>query len=138
MRLLFALILLGGTIPPPPTVRVTVRLLDVRADKGGVIHAAFHIAPGDDFPGPSRIGNQDVRPVAPETVMVFDVEPGIYAVAVHHDANANGKVDKNFFGVPREGYAISNDPRARLRPPRFSEAQVAITRDTTLTLHMSY
>jgi uncharacterized protein (DUF2141 family) len=76
--------------------------------------------------------------VAPVTVIVFDVAPGTYAAAAHHDANANGKVDTNFLGIPREGYAVSNDPRPRFRAPRFSEAQVTITGDTTLTLRMAY
>ena len=138
MRLLFALFLLGGTIRAPATVTVTVRLLDVRAAKGGVIHASLHAAPGDGFRGPALIGNQSVRPVSPETEIVFEVVPGTYAAAVHHDANANGKVDTNFMGIPREGYAVSNDPRPRFRPPRFNEAQVVIVRDTSLTLHMAY
>ncbi len=138
MRLLLALFLFGGIARTPATVRVTVRLLDVRAQKGGVIHAALHAAPGDGFPGPAPSGNQKVRPVMPVTIIVFDVAPGTYAAAVHHDANANGKVDTNFLGIPREGYAVSNDPRPRFRPPRFSEAQVVITRDTTLTLRMAY
>lgn len=36
----------------------------------------------------------------------FDnLAPGAYAVAVYHDENGNEKLDKNFLGVPKEGYA---------------------------------
>lgn len=121
----------------PETVQVTVRLVGVRAEKGGVIHAGLHAAPGAGFPGPAPSGNLDAVP-RPETILVFQVVPGTYAVAAHHDANANGRMDTNFVGIPKEGYGVSNDPRPRFRPPRFSEAQVAISRDTTLTVHMAY
>lgn len=38
-----------------------------------------------------------------------NVEPGTYALAVVHDENSNGKLDKNFVGVPTEGYGVSNN-----------------------------
>ncbi len=132
------LLLLAVMAPTPATVQVTVRLLDVRAEKRGVIHAALHAAPGAGFPGPTASGNVDVEPRAPETIVVFIVPPGTYAAAVHHDANGNGRMDSNFVGIPKEGYGVSNDARSRFRAPRFSEAAVVITRDTTLTIRMAY
>ena len=138
VRLLCALFLLDLAMPQARTVQVTVRVLDVRAGKRGVIHAALHASPGVGFPGSAAAGNVDVTPASPETIIVFRVTPGTYAAAVHHDANANGRMDTNFLGIPREGYGVSNDPRPRFRAPRFSEAQVVISRDTTLTLRMAY
>jgi uncharacterized protein (DUF2141 family) len=138
MRFLLALLLLGGLAPPPDTVTVTVRILDVRVGKGGVVHAALHPAPGEGFPGPTATGNLDATPSAPETVVAFQVAPGTYAAAVHHDANANGRMDTNRLGIPKEGYGVSNDARPRFRAPRFTEAQVRISRDTTLTVRMAY
>ncbi len=122
----------------PATVKVTVRLLDVRPAKGGVIHVGLHPEPGAAFPGPSPLVNRDISPGASETILSFDVVPGAYAVAVHHDANSNGKVDANFLGIPREGYGVSNDARPKFRAPRFGEARVALIRDTTLTVRMAY
>src|SRR5210317_419640 len=34
---------------------------------------------------------------------------GEIAVLVYHDENANGVLDKNFIGIPREALAISNN-----------------------------
>ena len=47
-------------------------------------------------------------------------------------------MDSNFLGIPREGYAVSNDVRPKFRAPRFGEAEVHVTRDTTLVVHMNY
>jgi uncharacterized protein (DUF2141 family) len=50
----------------------------------------------------------------------------------------NGKLDSYFFGMPKEGWGVSNDPRPRFRAPRFSEGRVVVTRDTTLVVRMAY
>ena len=138
MRSLFPLVFLGLAAPQPAVVRVTVRVLDVRPARGGVIHVGLHREPGAAFPGPAPAGNQDARVAAAEATLIFEVVPGTYAVAVHHDANANGKMDTNFLGIPNEGYGVSNDPRPRFRAPRFEEARVVVSRDTALVIRMAY
>ena len=50
------------------------------------------------------------------------LEPGRYAVTVYHDKNDNQKFDKNWVGMPREAWGVSNNVRPRLRAPRFDEA----------------
>ena len=55
-----------------------------------------------------------------------DVTPGTYAVIVFHDANQNGKLDKNFLGVPQEGYAASNNVRPLMSAPEFKEASFVV------------
>lgn len=48
---------------------------------------------------------------------------GTYAVAIFHDLNGNGELDKNSFGIPTEPYAFSNNPRAKWRAPTFRETR---------------
>lgn len=47
---------------------------------------------------------------------------GTYAVSVLHDENSNGKMDKTFIGIPKEGFGVSNNPKIKTGPPSFSEA----------------
>ena len=55
----------------------------------------------------------------------FDqLEPGTYAITVYHDRNDNRRFDKNWLGIPREGWGVSNNVRPRLRAPRFDEAML--------------
>ncbi len=57
-------------------------------------------------------------------VCVFrGVDPGVYAISAFHDANDNGKLDKNFIGIPTEGFCASRDARARFGPPSFKDAR---------------
>lgn len=52
-----------------------------------------------------------------------NVPSGSYAVAFFHDRNMNNKMQKNFLGIPQEGYGFSNDAKPHgFGPPSFSEA----------------
>jgi uncharacterized protein (DUF2141 family) len=58
----------------------------------------------------------------PVRVTFKDLRPGNYAVAVLHDANADNKANRNFFGVPTEGFGFSRNPAIRTRAPKFGES----------------
>ena len=47
---------------------------------------------------------------------------GDYAVSMYHDANDDAKVNKGWFGIPQEGYGVSNNIVHATRGPRFGEA----------------
>jgi uncharacterized protein (DUF2141 family) len=64
---------------------------------------------------------------AKTTCAFEDVAPGTYAVAVVHDENANGRLDKNLFGVPTEGYGVSNNHTYATHGPRWHESTFAVT-----------
>ena len=51
---------------------------------------------------------------------IKDIPDGDYAICVWHDANKNGKMDKNFLGIPKEGYGFSKNPACLIGPPNFS------------------
>jgi uncharacterized protein (DUF2141 family) len=44
-----------------------------------------------------------------------------YAIALFHDRNNNGELDRNFLGLPAEPFAFSGELRSRWRLPRFAE-----------------
>ncbi len=53
--------------------------------------------------------------------VLSDIGAGQIAVLVFHDENANGILDKNFIGIPREPLAISNNYQPK-GPPSFARA----------------
>ncbi len=55
--------------------------------------------------------------------MFADLPAGVYAVSVFHDENMTQKLDKNFVGVPKEGYGASNNPKKKMGPPNFGETK---------------
>lgn len=59
----------------------------------------------------------------------FELEPGDYAVSVHHDDNDNGKMDANFIGIPKEPIGLSNGAIAKFGPPKYTDAVFTIGED---------
>lgn len=57
----------------------------------------------------------------------LDLEPGFaYGIAIFHDENDNGSLDKKPFGpvqVPAEGYGFSRNPGFKPGAPEFSEVE---------------
>jgi uncharacterized protein (DUF2141 family) len=55
-----------------------------------------------------------------------DVPYGDYGIAVFHDENKNGKMDKNFLGIPQEPYGFSNNMRVTFGPPSWDKSKFAV------------
>jgi uncharacterized protein (DUF2141 family) len=67
-----------------------------------------------------------VRGGSHTTALIPDLPPGTYGVIVFQDENGNGRLDKNFWGVPTEPYGFSNDALGTLGPPSFAEVAIAL------------
>ena len=119
---------------------VHVEISGLRNDKGQILCALFSSA--DAFP--KKVDKAVARLTAKiaerkATCEFTGVAPGTYAVSVVHDENANGKLDTNFIGMPREGVGASNDAKGHMGPPKFSAAafQYAGGR-LDLKIHVNY
>ena len=75
-----------------------------------------------------------------QAVVVWDNVPaGDYAVAVIHDENRNAKLDRNFIGVPKEGFGFANNPHVGLSAPPFQAAVIHVGCPSTETaIHLQY
>ncbi len=102
--------------------QLTVQITGIRNADGQVAVALFNS--GRDFPEQAGAHAGQLTPARKGTVSVTfkNLRPGIYAVAVLHDENKNGKMDFNLVGMPTEGYGFSNDASAPFGPPSFDEA----------------
>jgi len=77
---------------------------------------------------------------APTTeVCIFVPRPGIYGLAVYHDADADRSFDRNGIGLPKEGYGFSNNPPVIFGLPSFSKVRLAVPRtDLRTTVRLRY
>ena len=57
---------------------------------------------------------------------VPELPVGDYSLAVYHDRNDNGRLDRRLFGLPAEPYGFSNGLRARFGPPSWRSAHFSI------------
>lgn len=70
-------------------------------------------------------------------VVFENLQNGNYALALFHDENANKQLDKNFLGVPKEGYGISNNPHT-LFEPTFKDAVFTLKNDQKVQIRVVY
>jgi len=71
-----------------------------------------------------------MRAAQSEDVFVFeDVPSGRWAVQVWRDPESDGEMRTMLFGIPAEPVAISNNPPARMGPPRFADAAIRVGAD---------
>ena len=83
---------------------------------------------------------KDVEVTAQTVVYTFkDIPWGTYAIAIFHDTNSNGMLDKNFFGIPKDGYAFSNNVFGALgSPPSFKDASFKLDGNKTVKIKIDY
>ncbi|RFP19407.1 MULTISPECIES: DUF2141 domain-containing protein [unclassified Duganella] len=55
-----------------------------------------------------------------------DLPAGDYAFSLYHDANANGKMDRNLIGMPTEDYAFSNNAMGKRGAPEYAAARFTL------------
>jgi uncharacterized protein (DUF2141 family) len=107
------------------SLQVTVR--NIKESKGTIRVGLFNNA--DDFLKKAAYG-KIVKAVGTEITVVFEnLSAGDYAVSVIHDENENGELDKNFMGIPREGFAFGNNAMGTFGPPSFEKAKITIGKE---------
>jgi uncharacterized protein (DUF2141 family) len=110
----------------PPAATLVVQVEGARNERGLLRVALFDGREG--FPERSEFAAHTISVAVgqPLTEVRFeDVEPGLWALAVLHDENENGRLDRNFLRMPTEGVGASNDA-ARRGSPRFDDARFSV------------
>lgn len=124
--------------PAPSGVTLTVVVTGLGAT-GGTVGAALFSTP-EGFPAGTPTAGSLLHPhttAAADTFTFRNVPPGRYAVAVQHDLNGNGAVDRTLFGAPKEPWGVSRDIRHSMRAPRFDEAAFDLRADLRIDVRVA-
>jgi uncharacterized protein (DUF2141 family) len=126
LPLCIRLVLISGFLVPGPlsATELKVEIRGVPSAEGTVDVAIF-----DDpanFLAKRTAGIKVPAGQRPTVATFADLRPGTYAVSVFHDANGNGTLDRNLFGLPTEKYGFSRDAPGRMGPPDFEDAALTI------------
>lgn len=147
--LLFILLLMqphsvrAQILPPDQSVhsgRLTIRVVGFAHHQGQLIVNVF--LKEDGFPADRQRALRSIAgPITNQNtqdVEISDLPAGQYAVSVLHDENANGQLDTNFLGIPKEPTGTSRNVKGHFGPPKFRDAVFALGREDmilTITLH---
>lgn len=131
---------LGACTGADDEIRLDITVSGVRSPDGEVAIVFYGSHPEDFLERGAWLDRVRIpaRKGAVETCVLLP-RPGSYAIALYHDEDANGKLNKTWVGIPNEGYGFSNDAPAPLRAPRFDEAVFTVdTGDNPLKITMRY
>ncbi len=103
---------------------LSVRVTGIRSDKGNLTITVYPDDPDRFLSKGGKLLRARVPVVLPMTETCFALPAaGNYAVAVYHDANDDHDFNRNFVGLPAEGYGFSNNPVTKLGLPTFKEVR---------------
>lgn len=57
-------------------------------------------------------------------VKIEDLSQRAYAVMLYHDENRSYNFERNFVGIPLEGFAFGNNAKPNLGAPKFQESSI--------------
>jgi uncharacterized protein (DUF2141 family) len=127
MKALIATFLCGAALAsahPAHAADLTIEVSDVGSGDGQVMVALFNSA--DTFLAKPASVARTAAVAGTTTVVLKDLPAGDYAFAVYHDANQNGKMDRNAVGMPTEDYAFSNNVLGKAGPPAYDAARITL------------
>lgn len=119
----------------PSATRLLVRVENVKSSRGLIavtlytdVRKKFLAKRGSLYVGrvPARQGRTDVCIHVPK--------PGIYALAVYHDADADRSFDRTGLGLPSEGFGFSNNPPTLFGLPNFDSVRIPVPRSGSRAL----
>jgi uncharacterized protein (DUF2141 family) len=71
--------------------------------------------------------------------LIPDLKSGDYAISTYHDANGDGKMNKNAFGMPEEGFGFSQNPSIGFSAPSFDDTKFKVSGPkTSVNIQMKY
>jgi len=139
LSLFAAILIFFVSIAHAQTGTIDVEISEINDIKGLVSIGLYSDENGFPDKGKEYKG-KEVKVTGKTFVHTFkDVPFGTYAIAIFHDTNSNTKLDKNFLGIPKEGYAFSNNVFGALGlPPGFKDASFKLAENKTVKIKMEY
>jgi uncharacterized protein (DUF2141 family) len=129
-----------GPVEAGASNSIKVIVVGLHSNDGEVDCALFNSADGFPSDSSKAIKTMKSKIENEQTTCTFiDVAPGDYAVSEFHDENSNGKLDRNFIGMPKEGVGASNDAAGHMGPPKFDDARFRFNGGfAVMTIHTRY
>lgn len=116
---------------------LNIKLDGLKNQRGQVCLSLFASSKG--FPD-SKNGAVEAKCVKiTNTAMLItfnNLKVGNYAVALFHDVNGDGKLNRNALGIPTEEFGFSQNPAIITGLPKFSDSAVLVAGSTNIQIQL--
>ncbi|WP_183557598.1 DUF2141 domain-containing protein [Mucilaginibacter sp. SP1R1] len=116
-----------------------VNITGIRSPKGNIILNVFKDNAGYDNEKPYKKFTFDKKAMVDGTLTVTcKIGEGVYGITLLDDENGNGKIDRNFIRMPKEGFGFSNFFMEKLKKPAFDDFKVDLTIHPKVGIKVKY
>ncbi|MEA5580682.1 DUF2141 domain-containing protein [Nodularia harveyana UHCC-0300] len=134
---------LGNTVNAEAMTKLTVVVDGIKHKTGEICLGVYPSAKGFPMSTNDVIKSACLKPKGDTLTHVFSgLKPGNYAVAIVDDQNGDRQLNKDFLGIPKEGFGISQNPTVSVftGTPKFNDASFLLIRNqnTTINILMKY
>jgi len=123
------------------TTSLTVVVNGIRNKTGEICMRVYNSEKGFPNNAKSEVKSGCTQITGNSVKQVFSgLKPGTYAVAVVDDQNGDHKLNKDFFGIPKEGFGISQNPTVSISTgtPKFKNSSFKVDKNTTINIFLKY
>jgi len=118
---------------------IKASISNIRSAKGQIMISVFKDNAGFQAQKAYKQFRFDKKDISNGSMTVnFSLEPGVYGIAMLDDENKNGKMEKNFLGMPKEGFGFSNFYLTKLKKPTFDEFKVTLKAQDQVGIKVKY
>ncbi len=126
-------LIFGSFLNAQNTYKLTVSFKNIENNEGKIWAAVYNSSDSwmkKEVQGKSgAISNKN-------SVIIFELPAGTYALSAFHDENNNKELDTNGLGIPKEDYGFSNNPNAMFGPPAYKKSTFTLDKDLTITVEL--
>ena len=128
------LLWLNPKIQTPTFIALTIQVQEVKAPLG-VMRIAVYDSEANFLDFKEVFASKVVPATKGTTSVVLDSLPaGTYAIALYQDQNNNGKMDKNWIGIPTEPLGFSKAKLRTFGPPKFKDCMFVLDGDMRIDI----
>lgn len=130
MKSLFAIGLFWMfTLVQPSNHTVNITINNIKESTGNLRIAVY--AGKENYQKNALIDTSFVAGAQNSKTIKLLLPKGEYAIGVFHDLNDNEELDKNFMGIPTEGFGFSNKSMGTFGPPSYEDTKFKVDKNAT-------
>lgn len=118
--------------------QLTIHVQNIKSLKGEIIIGVFN-TDKDFLKDGVAIKNYTITvDKATETIVIKDLPKGEYAVSLYHDENSDKECNRNFLGIPKEGYGFSNNVKPKFSAPSYEDCKFTLAENKVLDIALRH
>lgn len=134
MNVIFLYIVLVANLFSTPGPELTINISNIASIKGNIIIGIFD-SDKDFLKDGAAFKNYTLEVEGTtETIIISDLPEGNYAVSLFHDENSDNVCNRNFLGIPKEGYGFSNNVKPKLSAPSYKDCKFTLNKNQVLNI----